>query len=214
MRKSKRITAFALSFSMILAEGAVVANASIKDMAGKSDSYINMAGVSKETKEAPSEEETNSKDSQDRFINKSADDLQEKRIAAFNDIVSVTLNRQITANNVAKGINMEVTFTLNPGLEWHITPADLASAAQAISEDGEWGVKSGAARIVDCAMAFSGGDAEMLSVLRSAVEKRFSDAERLWGQKLPSVSQDTYAEIQNRFDYWEKYGTLNGYVME
>lgn len=113
--------------------------------------------------------------------------------------------------NIANGKNLQITKDLFSQL--NITPADSAKAAQAISEDGEWGVKAVATRIMDMAVALSGGNTEKLSILRDAVEKGFAAAEKQWGGKLPSITQQTHKEIDNRFDYWEKYGTLDGYTM-
>lgn len=137
--------------------------------------------------------------------------IHEQQMASFNNMLSNMLNSQVGLNNVAKGTQIQITKDLFSKL--NITPADSARAAQAISEDGEWGVNAVATRIMDMATALSGGDTSKLSVLRDAVEKGFAAAEKQWGGKLPSISGDTHNEINNRFDYWEKYGTLDGYTM-
>lgn len=137
--------------------------------------------------------------------------IQEQQMASFNNMLASMLNSQAGFQNISKGTNLQITKDLFSKL--NITPADSAKAAQAISEDGEWGVKAVATRIMDMAVALSGGDTEKLSILRDAVEKGFSAAEKQWGGKLPSITDDTHKEINNRFDYWEKYGTLDGYTM-
>ena len=144
----------------------------------------------------------------------SADELkaiQEQQMASFNNMLSSMLKSQGGFQNIANGKNLQITKDLFSQL--NITPADSAKAAQAISEDGEWGVKAVATRIMDMAVALSGGNTEKLSILRDAVEKGFAAAEKQWGGKLPSITQQTHKEIDNRFDYWEKYGTLDGYTM-
>lgn len=144
----------------------------------------------------------------------SADELkaiQEQQMASFNNMLASMLKSQGGFQNIATGKNLQITKDLFSQL--NITPADSAKAAQAISEDGEWGVNAVATRIMDMAVALSGGNTEKLSVLRDAVEKGFAAAEKQWGGKLPSITQDTHKEIDNRFDYWEKYGTLDGYTM-
>ena len=144
----------------------------------------------------------------------SADELkaiQEQQMASFNNMLSSMLKSQGGFQNIANGTNLQITKDLFSKL--NITPADSAKAAQAISEDGEWGVKAVATRIMDMAVALSGGNTEKLSVLRDAVEKGFAAAEKQWGGKLPSITQQTHKEIDNRFNYWEKYGTLDGYTM-
>lgn len=137
--------------------------------------------------------------------------IHEQQMASFNNMLANMLNSQTGMHNVANGTNIQITKDLFSKL--NITPADSAKAAQAISEDGEWGVNAVATRIMDMAVALSGGDTEKLSILRDAVEKGFSAAEKQWGGKLPSITDDTHKEINNRFDYWEKYGTLDGYTM-
>lgn len=144
----------------------------------------------------------------------SADELkaiQDQQMASFNNMLASMLKSQGGFQNIANGSNLQITKDLFSQL--NITPADSAKAAQAISEDGEWGVKAVATRIMDMAVALSGGNTEKLSVLRDAVEKGFAAAEKQWGGKLPSITQQTHKEIDNRFDYWEKYGTLDGYTM-
>ena len=137
--------------------------------------------------------------------------IHDQQMASFNNMLANMLNSQVGMNNVAKGSQIQITKDLFSKL--NITPADSARAAQAISEDGEWGVNAVATRIMDMAVALSGGDTEKLSILRDAVEKGFAAAEKQWGGKLPSITGDTHKEINNRFDYWEKYGTLDGYTM-
>lgn len=144
----------------------------------------------------------------------SADELKaihEQQMTSFNNMLASMLNSQAGFQNISKGQNLTITKDLFSKL--NITPADSAKAAQAISEDGEWGVNAVATRIMDMAVALSGGDTEKLSILRDAVEKGFAAAEKQWGGKLPSITGDTHKEINNRFDYWEKYGTLDGYTM-
>lgn len=137
--------------------------------------------------------------------------IHEQQMASFNSMLANMLKSQGGMSNIANGTNIQITKDLFSKL--NITPADSAKAAEAISEDGEWGVKAVATRIMDMAVALSGGDTEKLSVLRDAVEKGFAAAEKQWGGKLPSITGDTHTEINNRFDYWEKYGTLDGYTM-
>lgn len=88
------------------------------------------------------------------------------------------------------------------------------TAAAAIADDGEWGVGAVATRLLDMAVALSGGDTSKISMLREAVEKGFKAAGAQFGTDLPQVCQDTYAETMKRFDYWEENGSLEGYNMQ
>lgn len=82
-------------------------------------------------------------------------------------------------------------------------------AQAAISEDGMWGVDAVATRLMDMAMALSGGDPSKAELLRDAVQKGFAAVGDL--DSLPQVCQDTYTETMKRFDYWVEKGSLDGY---
>lgn len=49
-------------------------------------------------------------------------------------------------------------------------------------------------------MALSGGDKDTMEKMRSAFEKGFKQATAAWGQKLPSISQNTYDAVEKMFD--------------
>lgn len=135
--------------------------------------------------------------------------IQEQQEASFQKMLTDILTTQADKANIAEnGIN-----SLNAGLFSKLvtTPEQQAAALQAISDDGEWGVNAVATRIMDMAVSLSGGDSSKASSLRAAVEKGFKQAGLQWGQKLPSICQDTHDEIEKRFDYWEENGTLDGY---
>jgi len=62
------------------------------------------------------------------------------------------------------------------------------------------------------AMSLTGWDSSKVAEMRAAVEKGFQQATGQWGTSLPSICNDTHEEINRRFDYWEKNGTIDGYV--
>ena len=72
-----------------------------------------------------------------------------------------------------------------------------------------WGVDAVATRLMDMAMALSGGDPSKAELLRDAVQKGFAAVGDL--DSLPQVCQDTYTETMKRFDYWVEKGSLDGY---
>lgn len=78
-----------------------------------------------------------------------------------------------------------------------------AAAAQMISEDGELGVKAVSERIVSFAKAISGDDRSKAEELRNSIIKGFKEAEKVWGGKLPEISQKTYDEVMKQLDEWE-----------
>lgn len=82
---------------------------------------------------------------------------------------------------------------------------DAETAAQAkadIAEDGYWGVNQTSDRLVDFAKAAAGGDSSKIEKMRSAIQKGFEAAKKLWGGELPGISQDTYDATMKKLDQW------------
>ena len=80
---------------------------------------------------------------------------------------------------------------------------DAATKAQAqadIAEDGYWGVEQTSSRIVDFAVALTGGDPDKVEEMREAFKKGFKQAEKTWGGELPEISQKTYDAVMKKFD--------------
>lgn len=82
----------------------------------------------------------------------------------------------------------------------------IAQAKKDIAEDGYWGVEKTSDRILDFAKALSGGNKDKADELLNAFKKGFSQATGAWGDKLPSICQDTYDAVLKKFDDW-KNGT-------
>ena len=82
----------------------------------------------------------------------------------------------------------------------------IAQAKKDIAEDGYWGVEKTSDRILDFAKALSGGDKDKADELLNAFKKGFSQATGAWGDKLPSICQDTYDAVVKKFEDW-KNGT-------
>lgn len=80
---------------------------------------------------------------------------------------------------------------------------DAATKAQAqadIAEDGYWGVEQTSSRIIDFAVALTGGDPDKVEEMREAFKKGFKQAEKTWGGELPEISQKTYDAVMKKFD--------------
>lgn len=86
----------------------------------------------------------------------------------------------------------------------------IAKAKEAVSEDGEFGVRKTAERILTFAKMGIGDDPEKIATFRKAVEKGFDDAAKILGGKLPQISEDTRKVIMGEFDRWEKEGIPSG----
>ncbi len=77
-------------------------------------------------------------------------------------------------------------------------------AAEAISENGYYGVKKTSQRILEFAKALAGDDPSKIEALKSAFERGFSEAEKRWGGALPEISQKTRDAVMKGFEEWEK----------
>lgn len=86
----------------------------------------------------------------------------------------------------------------------------IAKAKEAVSEDGEFGVRKTAERILTFAKMGIGDDPEKIATFRKAVEKGFDDAAKVLGGKLPQISENTRKAIMSEFDRWEKEGIPTG----
>lgn len=83
-----------------------------------------------------------------------------------------------------------------------VDDATRRSAQKDIAEDGYWGVKQTAQRLVDFAISLSGGDKSKLSELKAAIEKGFAAAEKSWGGALPDISYRTREAALAGLDDW------------
>ncbi|SDN74161.1 hypothetical protein [Acetanaerobacterium elongatum] len=78
----------------------------------------------------------------------------------------------------------------------------VTQAKQAISEDGEWGIKAVSDRIVEFAKAISGNDKSKLETLKAAIEKGFQQAGAAFNNQLPSICSQTHDEVMKKLDAW------------
>lgn len=86
---------------------------------------------------------------------------------------------------------------------WSTSQDTVNPAQQAISEDGDFGVKAVSDRIVKFAVAVSGGDKAKYEELKSAIDKGFQQAAKSLGGELPGISQQTYKEVMRKLDDWK-----------
>ncbi|MCL1986820.1 MAG: hypothetical protein FWG64_02480 [Firmicutes bacterium] len=133
----------------------------------------------------------------------------ERHVDSFRRLVQTLLNRQADQSNAA-GTPWDFN---NPDLMVNIDDETRAAAQEAIGEDGPFGVNAVATRLLDFAVAISGGDPERISVLRNAVERGFAAAERQWGGTLPDISQQTREAVMNGFDQWQEAGSASAITL-
>ena len=125
---------------------------------------------------------------------------QEKMINNLLDIVMKTINGQGSTFAIATQDDMwkflaEGKFTADADT--------IAKAKEDISEDGYWGVNQTSDRIVDFAIALSGGDTSKADQLLDAFKKGYEQATGTWGKELPDISKKTYDAVLDKFNKWK-----------
>ena len=145
-----------------------------------------------------------------RLNREQVEDIREQRATEMKKLIADMLGKQSAQAKLAK----EYPAADKDWMAQFLGPNDTPeTAAKAIADDGEWGVNAVATRLIDMAVALSGGDTEKIALLRGAVQEGFKAAGAVLGGTLPDVCQRTYAETMKRFDYWEQNGSLDGYAM-
>ncbi len=121
----------------------------------------------------------------------SPDELAEKGYEMLRKLVTSMLKEQ--------GID----FVISTGSET-IDISDLSQekAQELIAEDGYFGVEQTSDRIVNFAIAAAGGDVSRLEAIKQGVEAGFTEANEIFGGKLPDISFDTLDAIMEKLDAW------------
>jgi len=84
--------------------------------------------------------------------------------------------------------------------EYEVDPETKAQAQKDIAEDGYWGVEKTSDRIVQFAMALTGGDPDKLDSMIDAFKEGYRQAEETWGGELPEISKNTYDAVLDKFE--------------
>jgi hypothetical protein len=69
-----------------------------------------------------------------------------------------------------------------------------------VADDGFFGIAQTSARIADFVISGAGTDLSKLQAGRSGMLQGFSDAEKLWGEKLPEISYTTMQKALEKVD--------------
>lgn len=135
----------------------------------------------------------------------------DRQIASFRRLVEGLFNKQAGKS--------EDAFSFLKGKGPHsenmveIDDETRAAALKEVEEGGYYSVDETAKRILDFAVALSGGDPSKLSTLKDAVVAGFKEAENAWGGKLPEISQKTYEAVMKGFDEWEEAGSSDAITL-
>lgn len=121
---------------------------------------------------------------------------QEERKQSLMEMVMEQITKQ-AGNSTSLTSTLEQILGIDEKLKADLTLDELET-------DDTWGVEAVADRIMSMAESFVGTDSSLFATIKQAVLDGFADAESKWGGELPEVCQKTMAEINNRFDDWEK----------
>ncbi len=120
-----------------------------------------------------------------------AGDKIKDNTSAQKDILSF-----LSGNNVSDDFNLS-----NIGYEGKpITELTVPEANDLLSEDGFFGVDQTSQRVADFVFAFSADDISILEKGREGIVQGFSEAEQMWGGKLPEISYETQAKTLELID--------------
>ena len=131
------------------------------------------------------------------------------------EIASSTVNTDYVKKNSAliQQLKTETDARISKlkGIEEQMMKKQGASIGKAedmrdFADDGYWGVEQTSDRIVDFAIALSGGDPAKADTMLEAFKKGFKAATKSWGKELPDISQRTYDAVLKKMDAW-KNGT-------
>jgi hypothetical protein len=130
----------------------------------------------------------------------------ERQVDAFKKLVEGLLKKQANAFQLADGwFEGKGDMPLKDIIaSLDVDDATRAQAQKDIAEGGYYSVEETAKRILDFAVALSGGDPSKISLLKDAVMKGFKSAEKDWGGELPEISQKTLDTVMKGFDEWEE----------
>lgn len=94
----------------------------------------------------------------------------------------------------------------DPDFLKNVDQKTIDKAKEATSESGYYGVKKTSERILAFSKAVAGNDVSKADKMIEAFKKGYKEAEKIWGGKLPEISQKTYDAVMKGFDEWKKTG--------
>lgn len=93
-----------------------------------------------------------------------------------------------------------------------ISELSVDQANELIGEDGHFGVKKTAQRIIDFVIKGAGNDLERLKAGREGVLRGFGEAGKVWGGDLPEISYQTMEKAIKALD--DRIAELGGTVAQ
>jgi hypothetical protein len=139
-------------------------------------------------------------------------DEHNQQVESFRRLIEGLLNKQGQEFIAANGWNNNLSHLFN-GEMMEVDEATRAAAQEAIGEGGYYSVEETAKRILNFAVALSGGDPSKIDILEQAALKGFEQAEKMWGGQLPEISQRTMDAVRNGFEEWRQSGAASGITL-
>ena len=126
----------------------------------------------------------------------------ERQVESFRRLVESLLQKQAEKSEWAYG---KPSFEFDEMVE--IDEETRAAAQKEIEDGGYYSADQTATRLLDFAVALTGGDPSKISLMKDAFEKGFAAATEAWGKELPEISKQTYDAVMNGFDEWQEAGS-------
>ena len=162
----------------------------------KTGTFDSTAAVYEKTSATKKDSVTQTKDHAAIVAQMKAD--TEKRTQQLTELVQQMISQQGKKLGQSDSI-----WSFLAGGDFTVSPEVKAQAQADIAEDGYWGVEQTSDRILDFAKALSGDDPSKADELLNAFKKGFEQATKAWGKDLPSISQDTYKAVEEKFNKWK-----------
>lgn len=198
------ITSGSEAYSAYAAASAKSATATTTDTEKKTNTTTDVGAIyepSKETAAASAKKKTYKPDTATIAKMKADADARTEQLRSL-------VEKMMTKQGETYGKANDIWSVLSSG-NFTVDAATKAQAQADIAEDGYWGVSQTSSRILDFATALTGGDPGKIEEMRNAFKKGYEQAEKIWGGKLPEISQKTYDAVMEGFDKLAKEAGLD-----
>lgn len=171
------------------------------------ENKVNDAAVVYEKSNAGNTDSSKTIYSKDSIVAKLKAD-QEARIASMQSLVTKLLGQQKDKFDIANmfGDNASNVKSIFEEAAKNADPETIAQAKADVAEDGYWGVEQTSDRLVDMAIALSGGDTSKADLMIDSIKKGFEQATKAWGDDLPDISQKTVDAAIEKLNQWKAGG--------
>ena len=127
--------------------------------------------------------------------------------AKFNDIFGAQSKSINSLNDILSGVDFKsIGYEGKP-----ITQLSQSEASDLVSENGFFGIANTADRISNFIISAAGDDLQKLEAGKEGMLRGFKEAEKIWGGKLPEISQKTIEKATQAVD--KRIAELGGNVL-